>query len=114
MRVVQTRVDGGTLHVLCAGSLAAGSLGVSDCRLLHISIEKALRESLAPWEEVVVDFTSVDYEWGDGPAWAVFPAARRHLKVRYLARDRCCAALMSLFRETGLHRVFSVSVEEIQ
>jgi hypothetical protein len=112
MRIVDCIVEDGCLHITCAGRFGIGSQGNPSGDLIKDRLELALERSGSPISRVVVDFTQVDYEWGDGPAWSVLPALKRGLKVSYLARGKAKEALAGLFDASGLHLLGELSVTE--
>jgi hypothetical protein len=81
---------------------------------------RCVSDALAGWmsahadhsvREIVVDFTDVDYRWGDAPISCMIPFCRRgDRRVRYVASAGSAAALDSLF---GMANVPWFSVERI-
>lgn len=110
--IIDSRVDNACLRLSCAGSFGVGSQGNPSGQLLKRTIEMALAEAGTSVSEVVIDFTNVQYEWGDGPTWAVLPAIRRGLKVTYVAKGEAKKALANLFQATGLDRLGNLTVVE--
>jgi len=112
MRIIETSVRNGCLRIACAGPFGVGSEGNPSGHLLKRTLETALDAPDPGINEVVIDFTEVEYEWGDGPAWAVWPAFRRNLKVRYVARGTAGKSLAELFRVTGFAPTWDIQVDE--
>ena len=108
MRIAALEFDGHALRVKCAGPFGVGSEGHASAVLLRETIDAWL---MSPGhgrvDELIIDFTDVDYEWGDGPVTSTLPfvAKRRVARVRLLANARNQRALESLVDASGLEAV---------
>ena len=73
------------------------------------AIERALRDAIDDQEseirEVIIDFTNAEAIGGDGPLWAVGPAIRRRLKIRFIASGTNYRCLSDLLRLTRMDQV---------
>jgi hypothetical protein len=102
VRVLRSVIADRRLQVVCEGEFGLGSQGNLSGGRLKEAIEQALSQETEGVTEVVISFRNVAYEWGDGPAWAVLPAIRAGLKVRYLAAPENAPPLTNLFQACGL------------
>jgi hypothetical protein len=105
MRIQTLEFDGRHLMVKCSGPFGVGSAGHSSAVLLREAIEEWLRCSVhVPVDELVVDFTDVDYEWGDGPVTSTLPLIAKRLvaRVRFVANANNRRSLQSLVDASGL------------
>jgi hypothetical protein len=111
-RIVATEICGDRLSLTCAGRFGIGSLGNSPGEQLRAAVDEAVVSAPA-LTDVTIDFTAVEYEWGDGPLSAlVGPVLRRRLRVTYLARDAVRASLEGLFASSGVRQFGELKVTE--
>ena len=101
MVIREALIGDGVARIRCAGVFGVGSAGNPSGHVLKAALEELLGGHEGEASAVVVDFTEVEYQWGDGPVWAVYPAWRRGLHVTYLARGQVAAALRGLVEATG-------------
>jgi hypothetical protein len=111
MQITDVTVSDGCLRITCAGPFGIGSLGNPSGLALQQALEAALSREATSIEEVVIDFTRVHYEWGDGPGWAVFPAIRRGFRITYLAGAENHEALAGLMSATRFDRWVAVEAK---
>jgi hypothetical protein len=69
-----------------------------------------MNEATTAITEIVIDFTKVDYLWGDGPGWSVIGKATRGVKITYLAGEQSGRCLQELFAVTHLDQFINVVV----
>jgi hypothetical protein len=93
------------LKVRCSGTIGIGSESVSSMRPLANAVAAWLRSHPdQSVREIVVDFTDVEYRWGDAPVSCLLPFIRQGVdRVRFLASGRCASALEGLFAATNMH-----------
>lgn len=113
MITIESTVNEGRLRITCSGVFGVGAEGNLSGRILGDAIKRLMDGEAEPPSEVVIDFTDVEYEWGDGPAWSVLPWAVKGLTVTYLARGRAAMGLQDLFSEARLDRCLSIAVVQI-
>jgi hypothetical protein len=92
------------LNVGCSGIVAIGSRSVDSMRPVSDAIAKWIGEHPDhAVREIVVDFTKVDYQWGDAPVTCLLPFIRQGVeRIRFLASTSSAPALESLFACTAL------------
>jgi hypothetical protein len=92
------------LMVRCSGAFGIGSKGNPSGKLLTESIERWMLSHPGECvEQVVIDYTHVDYSWGDGPLWSMLPFIKRGLtKVRLIASPRNRKPLKELVNASRL------------
>jgi hypothetical protein len=112
MIIVDASVNVAVLRIICSGSYGEGSEGNPSGRLVEDTIRRFMECDADPPNEVVIDFTRVEYVWGDGPGWSVMPWAR-HVKVTYLASDKNERALRGLFSATNLDKVLNITISRV-
>jgi hypothetical protein len=110
MITAQATVEGPRVRVDCAGLWESDSRGTQCGNLLRNTIGRGIRESAIAIEEVVIDFTKVDYGVGDGPAWAVLGKATRGVKITYIVGRSSGQCLRELFAITHLDQIINVVV----
>lgn len=98
MQILERTFSNEALCIRCSGVFGIGSHGIPSGKLLQQALEAELRVSGRTTRRVVVDFRQVEYEWGDGPAWAVLPALRRGASVIFLVDSENREPLAGLFR----------------
>ena len=78
------------LTVRCSGTFGIGSKGHPSSKLLTDSIQRwMLSHPQERIEQVIIDYTHVDYEWGDGPVSSMLPIIYKGVtKVRLVANPR--------------------------
>jgi hypothetical protein len=91
------------LRVMCSGPYGVGSKGNPSA--------KVLRETIENWmdahpelrvEQIEIDYTDVEYFWGDGPVSSVLPLIKRGVtRIRLIASSQNRAALQSLVDYSG-------------
>jgi hypothetical protein len=100
----------GVLRLRCSGIVGIGSESTASMRPVSDAVAGWMRDHPdQAVREIVVDFTAVDYRWGDAPA-ACFIPFRRHgvRRVRFLAGAGSAQALESLFGALNLLPWFAV------
>lgn len=112
MITTEATVNGDCLLITCSGVYGVGSEGTLSGRLVHDAIKPFMDSDAEQPSEFVIDFTGVEYVWGDGPAWSVLPWAAKGVKVTYLASDRTATALRDLFSGTHLDKLINTAVVE--
>jgi len=97
------------LTVRCSGEVAIGSASVTSMRPVGDAVERWIHEHPdRPVLEIVVDFTTVDYQWGDAPVSCFTALVKRGVqRIRFLAQAGTAEALESLFHSTNM-RWFTV------
>ena len=99
-------IDGaeGVVSVRCTGTVAIGSESIASMRPVGDALARWMREHPdQPVREVVVDFTDVDYQWGDAPVACFMPFILKGIQhVRYLAGSASAPALEGLVASTNL------------
>ncbi len=113
MFTVVAKVVGTCLQITCTGFYGVGSEGTSTGRLVRDTIKRFMDCDTDRPSEIVIDFTSVDYIWGDGPGWSVMPWARQ-LSVTYLVSDRNEEALRELFSSTRLDKFLKITITQVK
>jgi len=88
----------GVLRVRCSGTVGIGTESVDSMR--------SLTDAVASWmgqypddfvRDIVVDFTDVDYRWGDAPVSCLLPFFRQGIqRVHYVATASSALALETL------------------
>jgi hypothetical protein len=87
-----------TLNVTCSGAYGVGSKGQASGALLT----EVLRQWMADHADnsiavIEVDYTAVDYAWGDGPVSSMIPFVRgAPIRFRLIAGASNCDSLKSL------------------
>ena len=112
MIIVDAAVDGAVLRLVCSGTYGVGSEGNPSGHVVKDTIKRFMNCDADPPTEVVIDFTRVEYVWGDGPGWSVVPWAL-HAKVTYLVSDQNEEALTRLFSTTKLYKVLKITISRV-
>jgi hypothetical protein len=104
VRVESIDCSAGVLSVRCSGVVGIGGQSVASMRCVS--------DALAEWmgahsddsvREIIVDFTDVDYRWGDAPISCMIRFCRRgDRRVHYVASAGSAAALEGLFRMANI------------
>ena len=113
MNIVNEKLAGGCLRIVCAGHYGAWSEGNSSARLIQDVIKRQLGREDCAIDEVIIDLTQVEYEGGDGPAWSVAPAVARGVRVTYLVRKQNREPLLLLISTVGFGRFVDVVTENV-
>ena len=82
----------GALEVKCSGEYGVGSEGNPSAELVRVSIERWIADHPdQPVAQIDVDYTDVDYTWGDGPVSSMVPfLARGIASCRIIAGLQNC------------------------
>ena len=104
MQINSLHFNDAVLTVICAGTFGVGSEGNPSGKLLMEAIDRwMLAHPGDRVEQAVIDFTHVDYTWGDGPVWSLLPFIRNGLtKVRLKASSQNWKPLDELIHVTNL------------
>ena len=98
MQIDSLHFDAPVLTVKCSGVFGLGSAGNPSGALIAESIERWMISH--PGDQVkqlVVDYTDVEYSWGDGPVSSVIPFVKRGItEIRLLASSRNVEPLQDL------------------
>jgi len=102
------------LRATCSGVFGIGSQGQPSATLLRESIEEwMLSHPTDRVDHMVIDYTKVEYEWGDGPASSMISFIKGGVnKVRLVANHRNLLPLRNLFTENGLLMWFEVEEDQ--
>jgi hypothetical protein len=94
----------GVLKVRCSGTVATGTGSIDSMRPVSDAVADWIREHPDhAVRELVVDFTDVDYQWGDAPVACLLPFIRQGVQqIRYLSSANSGPALESLLALTHL------------
>ena len=92
------------LSVKCSGRFGIGSEGNPSAELLKSSIQHWIDAHPGVLiEQLDIDYSKVEYSWGDGPLWSAYPLVRRGVKkIRLIASAQNQAALESLVTESRM------------
>ena len=95
MRIESIHGADGVLSVRCTGTVGIGSESTASLRPVGEALAGWIREHHV--REIVVDFTEVDYRWGDAPVACFMPFLREGVqRIRFLAGTGNAQALESL------------------
>jgi hypothetical protein len=96
--------ESGALQVKCSGKHGIGSEGTPSAML----VTQTIRDWIAghpesPVSVIEVDYSAVDYSWGDGPVTAMIPLLLLGIaKFRLVCGSANCKALQSLLESCNL------------
>ncbi|HEX5138937.1 MAG TPA: hypothetical protein VFY93_18345 [Planctomycetota bacterium] len=104
MQVESVHGAHGVLSIRCSGTVGIGFASTASLRPLGAVISGWMRvQEEEAVREIVVDFTNVDYRWGDAPVACFLPFVRRGVeRVRFRAGPRSAKALRSLLAVSNL------------
>lgn len=109
MITAEATVSGSTLRLSCHGVYDLASEAGWECgKVVEDLIRRHLDQTDPPITEIVIDFTEVDYQHGDGPAWSVLLAVKQGVPVTYHVREQTGAPLLRLLATTHLNRIINV------
>jgi len=104
MQIDTVEFSESVLRVKCSGPFGVGSEGNPSGRLLKLSIERWIATN--PEERVKqidIDYSDVDYTWGDGPLWSIVPFIQQGVtKIRLIAGSQNWKSLENLVGASGL------------
>ncbi len=112
MITVDAAMIGTCVRITCTGFYGVGSEGNPSGHLVKDAIKRFMDCDGDRPSEVLIDFSGVEYVWGDGPGWSVMPWARQ-LNVTYLVSDRNEQALRGLFSATNLDKVLKITITRV-
>ncbi len=112
MEVADSSISSNALRIACAGEYGVGSDGNPSGELVRGVIEQCLQESPSLVSEIIIDFTEVDYEAGDGPVSSVMPAVERGLRITYIVGKANREPMNALLLASGLSEWIKVVGEE--
>lgn len=111
MEIVKSELIRSRLCICCSGVFGIGSNGnPSGCKIQN-AIERFINEQPCPVSDIAIDFTKVEYEWGDGPAWAIMSALQQGLKVKYITNVSNHEAISNLIEVSGLNAIRKIEIE---
>ena len=98
------RFDDGVLSVKCSGAFGIGSNGhASTGKLTHVIEHWRKAHPTQRVCRLVIDYSLVDYQWGDGPISAILPFIESGIdEVRLLASRENRESLERLVSECAL------------
>lgn len=98
MRIESIHGADGVVSVRCSGTVGIGSESTASLRPVGEAVAAWIRENRDHRvREIVVDFTDVDYRWGDAPIACFIPFIRGGVeRIRFLAGSDNAQALESL------------------
>ena len=104
MQVTRLEFNEGTLVVTCDGEHGVGSDGRPSAGLLKSTIESWLQnhpgQSVA---QIDVDYTDVNYSWGDGPVSSMIGFSRQgKTRIRLIAGPDNFEALAGLVKSCNI------------
>ncbi|MFM8222660.1 MAG: hypothetical protein ACKOJF_27450 [Planctomycetaceae bacterium] len=104
MRVESIHGAEGVLTVRCMGTVGSGSESTGSMRLVVETLDGWMRENHdQAVREIVVDFSDVDYRWGDAPLACFLPLIRKGVqRVRFLPGPNSASALESLLAAANI------------
>jgi hypothetical protein len=107
MQVDNIRYHEGVLEVKCSGEYGVGSDGNPSADLLAKKIALWIADHPdRPVVQIDVDYSEVDYSWGDGPLSSMFPfIAEGVTKIRLIASSQNRESLESLVGTPGRFEV---------
>jgi hypothetical protein len=103
MTVDSVEYTDSVLRVKCSGSFGVGSKGNPSAKVLRETIESWMNAHTEERvEKIEIDYTDVEYSWGDGPVSSVLPLIKRGVnRIRLIASPQNRAALQSLVDSSG-------------
>jgi hypothetical protein len=99
-------VRGDCLFIVCSGEFGVGSEGNPSADLIvETAVQWMDTHPDSSLTHAVIDFTDVDYYWGNGPTSAAARIGRRGLRsITIKSNDTNREPLENLLRRTGLDR----------
>ncbi len=106
----------GTLEVNCSGRFGVGTEGQPSVDRLSRIVERWLADHPEkPVTEIEIDYTSVDYSWGDGPVSSVLSFMRQGVaKFRFIGSSSNCDSFKNLLDGCNLPWFELVRSDEIE
>jgi hypothetical protein len=94
----------GNLRMKCSGRFGIGTGGNCSAEALTTTIEQWITDHPEePVTEVEIDYTKVDYSWGDGPVSSMVPLLRHGVgRFRLIGSSSNCDSLQSLLEACNL------------
>jgi len=106
----------GILSVKCSGKFGVGSGGNPSAELLMGTIKQWMSDH--PEQsvtEIEIDYTRVDYAWGDGPVWSMVGLLDQGVdKFRLIGSSSNCDSLKGLLEGCRLPWFELLRIDEIE
>ena len=98
LRVESIHAADGIVHIRCTGTVGIGSESISSLSPASDAVARWMREHPDhAVREIVVDFTEVDYRWGDAPVACFMPFVVKGIQhVKFVAGPASAPALEDL------------------
>ena len=105
--------ESGTLRVECSGEFGVGTAGNPSGDLLTQAIRRWIAEHKdGPVVEIEIDYSCVDYSWGDGPVSSMVPLFSDGIaKCRIIASADNCGPLKNLLEHCNLPQFELVRID---
>lgn len=73
------------VYIRLSGTFGSGSLGNDSGRQIQKTIIDSMKKADAKPHIIILDFQSVDYEWGDGIIWSLYGALLKNIRIEFRA-----------------------------